>query len=122
MPAPAVQPSAGRYTSANSGHADGRFTEVSITQAGTQYSLDFGFGYLDGHGAAPDASGTGSLDAHGVLDFQFEDSFSNKGRGTFRTDQNGHWLSIQIDQVEEPRCLPFYSKTRMVYQNRNSQD
>lgn len=122
QPASAVQSLAGSYTSAISGQSDDKFAEVRITQAGNQYALDFGFGYLDGRGAAPDATGTGSLDANGVLDIQFKDSFSNRGRGTFRADQNGHWLFIQIDQVEEPRCLPLYGKTRMVRQGRNSQE
>lgn len=122
QPVAAIQPLAGCYTSPISGQSDDKFAEVRITESGGRYTLEFSFGYLDGHGAAPDGNGTGKLDAHGVLSFQFEDSFSNRGRGTFRTDHNGHWLLIQIDQVEEPRCLAFYGKVRMARQGKNPQE
>jgi hypothetical protein len=119
---PIVQPGTGRYTSSIPGQLGEKFAEVHITESGGRYTLEFSFGYLDGHGAAPDGTGTGTLDANGVLSFQFEDSFSNRGRGTFRTDHNGHWLLIQIDQVEEPRCLAFYGKIRMARQGKNPQE
>ncbi len=120
QPAPAIQSLAGRYTSAISGQSDDKFAEVRITQAGNQYALDFGFGYLYGHGAAPDATGTGSLDANGVLDFQFEDSFSNRGRGVFRVDRGGHTLFIEIERVADSRCLPFYGEIAMKRETDNS--
>ncbi len=64
----------------------------------------------DGHGAAPDGSGEGRVDAHGTLRFTYEDSFSNKGDGTFRRAKGGYLLSIHIQDVQDSRCLPFYGE------------
>ncbi len=64
----------------------------------------------DAHGAAPDGDGEGRIDRDGVLRFTYEDSFFNKGTGTFRRTKKGYLLSIQIDHVEDSRCLVFYGE------------
>ena len=64
----------------------------------------------DGHVAAPDGEGEGTVDSSGVFRFGYEDSFSNKGKGTLRKTKSGYLLSIQIEDVGEPRCLPFYAE------------
>ena len=64
----------------------------------------------DAHGAAPDGDGEGPIDRNGVLHFAYEDSFSNKGTGTFRRTKKGYELSIHIDHVQDPRCLVFYGE------------
>jgi len=47
--------------------------------------------------------------ADGVLYFDYEDSFSNKGTGTFRPlAKGGYALSIHITDVRDSRCLTFY--------------
>ncbi len=37
-------------------------------------------------------------------------AFSTKGTGTFRRTKKGYLLSIQIDHVEDSRCLVFYGE------------
>ena len=37
-------------------------------------------------------------------------AFSIKGTGTFRRTKKGYLLSIQIDHVEDSRCLVFYGE------------
>ena len=64
----------------------------------------------DAHGAAPDGDGEGRIDRDGVLRFTYEDSFFNKGTGTFRHTKKGYLLSIQVDHVEDSRCLVFYGE------------
>jgi hypothetical protein len=76
----------------------------------------------DAHGAAPDGEGEGRIDGEGVLCFNYEDSFSNKGRGTFRKSGKGYLLSIGIEQVKEPRCLVFYGKHMFHRMERKNSD
>lgn len=71
-------------------------------------SLELMAGHPDGHGAAPDGGGEGEVDRAGVFRFTYEDSFSNKGTGTFRRTRKGYLLSIKIDDVQDSRCLVFY--------------
>jgi hypothetical protein len=82
---------------------------VKLQSDGT-LSLTLMAGYPDGHGAAPDGSGEGHVDSSGILHFSYEDSFSNKGDGTFRRTKKGYLLSIHISDVEDSRCLPFYGE------------
>jgi hypothetical protein len=78
--------------------ADGKFS-LSLTAA-----------HPDAHGAAPDGNGEGRIDRDGVLRFTYEDNFSNKGNGTFRHTKKGYLLSVQVDHVEDNRCLVFYGE------------
>lgn len=73
-------------------------------------SLELMAGHPDGHGAAPDGGGEGEVDREGVFRFSYEDSFSNKGTGTFRRTKKGYLLSIKIDDVQDSRCLVFYGE------------
>ena len=86
---------------------------ISVTveaEADGKFSLSLMAAHPDAHGAAPDGGGEGRVDHDGVLRFTYEDSFSNKGTGTFRHTRKGYLLSIQIDQVEDSRCLVFYGE------------
>ena len=86
---------------------------ISITvEAGAdgKFSLSLMAAHPDAHGAAPDGNGQGRIDRYGVLRFTYEDSFFNKGTGTFRRTKKGYLLSIQVDQVEDSRCLVFYGE------------
>jgi len=76
--------------------------------AGGKLSLSLVAGHPDAHGAAPDGEGEGQIDPEGVLRFTYEDSFFNKGTGTFRRAKTGYLHSIQIDHVEDSRCHAFY--------------
>ena len=86
---------------------------ISVTvEAGAdgKFSLSLMAAHPDAHGAAPDGTGEGHIDRDGVLRFTYEDSFFNKGNGTFRHTKKGYLLSILIDHVEDPRCLVFYGE------------
>jgi len=86
---------------------------ISVTvEAGAsgKFSLSLMAAHPDAHGAAPDGEGEGRIDPDGVLRFTYEDSFYNKGTGTFRHAKTGYLLSIQIAQVEDSRCLVFYGE------------
>ena len=86
---------------------------ISVTvEAGAdgKFSLSLMAAHPDAHGAAPDGEGKGRIDPDGVLRFTYEDSFFNKGTGTFRRTNKGYLLSIQIDHVEDSRCLEFYGE------------
>jgi hypothetical protein len=77
---------------------------------GDDYFVSFLAYVPDAHGAAPDGGGVGRLGPDGVLRFSCEDSFSNRGAGSFRRTANGSALSIHIDDVHDPRCMMFYGE------------
>lgn len=81
---------------------------VTITQSGEEPEITFQAAHVDGHGAAPDGSGTGRVGNDGVFRFSFSDSFNNEGAGTFRRAGGRFALSMKLQEVAEPRCLPFY--------------
>ena len=86
---------------------------ISVTveaEADGKFSLSLMAAHPDAHGAAPDGGGEGRVDHDGVLRFTYEDSFSNKGTGTFRRTKKAYLLSINIDHIEDPRCLVFYGE------------
>ena len=86
---------------------------ISVTvqaAADGKFSLSLMAAPPDAHGAAPDGNGEGRIDRDGILRFTYEDSFFNKGTGTFRRTKKGYLLSIQVDQVEDSRCLVFYGE------------
>lgn len=93
------------------GGSDRDAVAISVTveaKADGKFLFSLMAAHPDAHGAAPDGEGEGRVDRDGVLRFSYEDSFSNKGTGTFRQTKEGYLLSVQIAQVEEPRCLVFY--------------
>ena len=79
-------------------------------ESGGKLSMTLMAAHPDGHGAAPDGGGDGRVDANGIFRFTYEDSFFNKGRGTFRRTKRGYLLSIHIDDVQDSRCMPFYGE------------
>ena len=81
---------------------------VTVSRNGDDHVLDFLATHPDAHGAAPDGSGVGHIGSDGVLRFAYEDSFSNRGSGTFRRSPLGYALSIHIDHVHDSRCMMFY--------------
>jgi hypothetical protein len=86
---------------------------ISVTveaRADGKYLFSLMAAHPDAHGAAPDGDGEGRIGPNGVLRFAYEDSFSNKGTGTFRRTKKGYLLSIDIDHVADPRCLVFYGE------------
>ena len=93
--------------------SDRNAVAISVTVesgADGKFSLSLMAAHPDAHGAAPDGGGEGRVDHDGVLRFTYEDSFFNKGTGTFRRTTRAYLLSIQIDHVEDSRCLVFYGE------------
>jgi hypothetical protein len=82
--------------------------QLSVEQKGTDVSVFFSAGHNDGHGAAPEADGTGKATGKNTVEFKWEDSFKNSGTGTIKREGNGVILSLNPTHVEEPRCLQFY--------------
>jgi hypothetical protein len=52
---------------------------MSLEQSGNTLSVWFSAGYNDGHGAAPEAEGTGKVTNKGTVEFKFENSSKNAG-------------------------------------------
>ena len=77
---------AGEYADKKFLNGQGVF-QLSLEQNGTTVSVFFSAGYNDGHGAAPEADGTGKVNAKGTVDFTFEDGFKNAGSGTIAQTQ-----------------------------------
>ena len=83
--------------------------QLSIEQSGGAIKVSFDAAWNDGHGAAPEAEGPGSVSGN-TLTFKFEDSFGNKGTGTVTRAGNDVVVSINPTHVAEPRCVQFYGK------------
>lgn len=123
-----------RAASAPDGRMIGHYVYSAMDEAhgGTQLTLDVTRGAdgklavaytgTRGHnpGVAPEGSGSGSVDAKGVLHFDYEDSFGNKGAGSIRSVPHGCRLVIDIKQVMETRCLPFYGEHFLERQQRST--
>jgi hypothetical protein len=82
--------------------------DFSVAREGDEIVIGFQGLHPRAAGAAPEGDGRGRIDSDGVLRFEYEDSFSNKGTGTFRRTKAGYKLSIDITEMREPRCAMFY--------------
>jgi hypothetical protein len=82
--------------------------QMSLEQSGNTVSVWFSAGYNDGHGAAPEADGTGKVTPKGTVEFKFEDNFKNAGTGTITRAGNDIVVSLKTTRVADPRCLVFY--------------
>jgi hypothetical protein len=98
----------GNYEFSSGKNRDDVVIAAAVTREAGKLAFSFQAAHPDGHGAAPDGSGTGTLGADGVFRFDYSDSFDNRGSGTFRRTAKGYALSITIQTVAEPRCMPFY--------------
>ncbi|HWY39791.1 MAG TPA: hypothetical protein VNX27_03255 [Chthoniobacterales bacterium] len=90
--------------------------QLSLEQKGSDVSVFFSAVYSDGHGAAPEANATGKVTSKGIVEFKFEDSFSNTGTGTIKRAGDDVIISIKMAKVAEPRCLPFYGENMRLKQ------
>jgi len=109
-PTPPNQSLQGQFEYAESSPKD-RNIQLTVTSGSNSiYDVEFLAGHYDGHGAAPDGSGSGAIGPDGVLRFTFEDSFSNKGKGTFQRSKKGFILEITIDDIQDSRCMMFYGE------------
>lgn len=104
-------PLLGKFACKSGAERDSVSINITVTaESDGKLSLALTAAHPDGHGAAPDGEGDGRVDANGTFRFTYEDSFFNKGDGTFRRAKNGYLLSIRIQDVRESRCLPFYGE------------
>jgi hypothetical protein len=83
---------------------------VSVRREDGGYRLGFqGMGHAL-HGHAPEGAGHGQI-KDGIFRFQYQDSFSNRGSGTFRRVGDHYLLHIDISDVAEPRIMSAYGDT-----------
>ncbi len=84
--------------------------QMSLEQAANTVTVWFSAGYSDGHGAAPEANGTGKVAAKGQVEFTFQDSYKNAGAGTIARAGEDVVVSIKTTRVTESTCLEFYKQ------------
>jgi hypothetical protein len=84
--------------------------QMSLEQSGSTVSVWFSAVYNDGHGAAPEATGTGKVTGKGTVEFKFEDRFKNLGTGTITRSGEDIIVSIKTTRVADTRCLQFYGQ------------
>lgn len=84
--------------------------QMSIEGSGSNMQVSFDAVYNDGHGAAPEAEGSGKVTNKGTVEFKFEDSFKNAGTGTITRGGDGVIVSLTTTRVADSRCLPFYGQ------------
>jgi hypothetical protein len=98
---------AGEYADKKFINGQGVF-QMSLEQNGKNISVFFSAAHSDGHGAAPEADGTGTLTSKGMVEFKWEDSLKNAGTGTIARSGNDVIVSIKTTRVADARCLEFY--------------
>jgi hypothetical protein len=98
---------AGEYADKNFLNGQGVF-QMSLEQNGTNVSVFFAAAHNDGHGAAPEADGSGKVTSKGTVEFKWEDSFKNAGTGTISRSGSNVIVSLKPTRVVDARCLEFY--------------
>jgi hypothetical protein len=90
---------------------------IVIEREDAGYRLDFqGYGRAI-HGHAADGEGRGKI-KEGVFRFQFEDSFFNRGSGTFRRVGDHYILHIDISEIAQPRIMAAYGDDIPLYRDK----
>jgi len=83
---------------------------MSLQQSGDTVWVWFSAGYNDGHGAAPEADGTGKVTDKGTVEFKFKDSSKNAGTGRIALADEGIMVSFKTKHVSDSSCLEFYGQ------------
>lgn len=81
--------------------------EFSVHQSGNALEIGFDAAYSDGHGATPDATGTGKVNGN-TAQFTWKDSQGNTGTGTINLAGDDIVVSMKTVHVSDSRCLVFY--------------
>jgi hypothetical protein len=84
--------------------------QMSLQQSGDTVSVWFSAGYNDGHGAAPEADGTGKVTNKGTVEFKFKDTSKNSGTGRIAPAGEGIIVSLKTKHVSDSSCLEFYGQ------------
>jgi hypothetical protein len=82
--------------------------QLSIEQSGKTIQVAFDAVYNDGHGAAPEGSGTAKSSGKDGLEFRWQDNFRNGGTGRITRAGDDLIVSIKATRVGDTRCLDFY--------------
>jgi len=98
---------AGEYADKNFLNGQAVF-QMSLEQSGNSVTVWFSTGYTDGHGAAPEAGGTGKVTNKGTVEFKFDDTSKNVGTGTITRAGDDIIVSLKTTRVADSRCLEFY--------------
>ena len=102
---PAAPDFTGRYERA--GDAKSVFI-LHVRQTGDSAEIEFSASKADGTGAAPDGTGSGSLNEKNELAFTFEDSLGNKGTAVLVKIKGSFQLTMKPETVTDPRAVKFY--------------
>jgi len=112
--APAAESKAGTFGGKYEAAARGKsFFSFEVAPKGDGFSVSFSAGNEDGSGAAPDGDGTGKLNKRGELEFTFEDSFANKGRGVLRRDGKQFVVTLDLTATKDSRAAVHYGERRL---------
>ena len=107
-PLPSAPPNfAGEYADRNFLNGQAVF-QMSLEQSGNAVSVWFSTGYNDGHGCAPEATGTGKVTAKGTVEFTFRDSSKNFGRGRITRAGDGIVVSLKPTRISDTQCVELY--------------
>ena len=82
--------------------------ELRVTQNGSRAHVEFTAAFGDGHSAAPDGDGDGTVSVTGVLNFHWQDSFFNEGTATLTPKGKSYILSMHPIKIMEQRPLQLY--------------
>lgn len=96
----------GEFADKNFLNGQGVF-EFSVHQSGNALEIGFDAAFSDGHGATPDATGTGKVNGN-TAQFTWKDSQGNTGTGTISPAGDGIVVSMKTVHVADSRCLVFY--------------
>ena len=82
--------------------------QMSLEQSGNTVTVWFSAGYSDGREPAPEAEGTGKVNAKDSVEFKFEDNDGNSGTGTITRAGNDIVVSLRAAKVRDRKVLVFY--------------
>ena len=86
--------------------------QLNVLQEGERITVDFDAVYNDGHGCAPQGTGSAKMVDENILQYTFTDTAGNAGTGTITRVGDGVIISIIPTRVADSRCIVFYKKKR----------
>jgi hypothetical protein len=98
---------AGEYANKNYQGGNAVF-QMSIEGSGNNMRVWFSVGRNDGRGSAPEGEGPGKMNGKGTLEFRFEDSCHNSGRGTIARSGDDILVSMTTTRKADANCAAFY--------------
>jgi hypothetical protein len=108
-PSPTPANFSGEYADQNFLNGQAVF-QMSLQQSGDTVSVWFSASYNDGHGAAPEADGTGKVTDKGTVQFKFKDSSKNAGTGRIAPAGESIIVSFKTKHVSDSSGREFYGQ------------